>query len=216
MAVKNKSLRWIIAAVILLVSVVLIVVLEKTMTLDTTATWVVRIGFLLLGLIAAGAVLWYLRPQDAEPVLDPGDDVLLAIGSARTRLPRGGFASRTLVLVLGPEGSAKSTMVARSGGDPELLAGDVPAGANDVPPSTKTANVWAMQHGVIAELSSKLLTDAPRFAKVVRALRAPRVAAAVGKGEAAARAVVVCVPCDLFYAGANGEQLQTLAQAKRL
>ncbi|AMW06340.1 hypothetical protein GEMMAAP_19240 [Gemmatimonas phototrophica] len=85
-----------------------------------------------------------------------------------------------------------------------------------MPPSTKTANVWAMQHGVIAELSSKLLTDAPRFAKVVRALRAPRVAAAVGKGEAAARAVVVCVPCDLFYAGANGEQLQTLAQAMRL
>ena len=38
---------------------------------------------------------------------------------------------------------------------------------------------------------------------MVRALRAPRVAAAVGQGEAAARAIVLCVPCDLFYAGGN-------------
>lgn len=216
MAIKKKSTRWLVAAGVLLLFLVLMLVIEKVMTLDATSVWVVRIGFVLLGLIAAGAVLYFLRPQEEEPVLDPGDDVLLQIGAARARLPRGGFASRTLVMVLGPQGSAKSTMVARSGGDPELLAGDVPPGVNDVPPSTKTANVWAMQQGVVAELTSSLLADGPRFAKVVRALRAPRVAAAVGKGEAAARAAVVCVPCDLFYAGNNGEQLQKLAQSMRL
>ncbi|GAB1343357.1 hypothetical protein MASR1M101_24840 [Gemmatimonas sp.] len=216
MAMSKNTTRWLIAVGVLLLFLVLMIVLEKSMTLDTTSLWVVRIGFILLGLVAAGAVLWFLRPQEAEPVLDPGDDVLLTIGSARARLPRGAFSSRSLVLVLGPQGSAKSTVVARSGGDPELLAGDVPPGVNDVPPSTKTANVWAMQQGVVAELTGSLLADGPRFAKVVRALRAPRVAAAVGKGTAAARAAVVCVPCDLFYAGNNGEQLQSLAQSMRL
>lgn len=216
MAMSKNTTRWLLAVGALLLFVLLIVVLEKTMTLDATAVWVVRIGFLLLGLVAAGAVLWFLRPQEAEPVLDPGDDVLLTVGAARARLPRGAFSTRAMVLVLGPQGSAKSTVVARSGGDPELLAGDVPAGVNDVPPSTKTANVWAMQQGVVTELASSLLTDGPRFAKVVRALRAARVAAAVGKGEAAPRAAVVCVPCDLFYAGNNGEQLQKLAQSLRL
>ncbi|MBL0938788.1 MAG: hypothetical protein IBJ03_07825 [Gemmatimonadaceae bacterium] len=215
MSDRKPFLRWVLAAAALLLMILLIVVLERTMTLDVTQTWVLRIVFVLLGLVLAGTILWYMRPQDQEPVLDPGDDVLLAIGGARARLPRGSFASRAMVLVLGPEGSAKTTVVSRSGGDPELLAGEAPAGANEVPPSTRTANVWAMQQATITELASSLLTDAPRFAKVVRALRAPRVAAAVGKGDAAPRAALLCVPCDLFYSGGNGEQLQKLAQAMR-
>lgn len=215
MTARKPSTRWLIAATVLLLFIVLLVVIERTLTLDATATWALRIGLLLLGLVAAGAIVWFLRPPDDEPVLDPGDDVLLAIGAARARLPRSSFGARPLVLVLGPEGSAKTTLVSRSGGDPELLAGDAPSGANDVPPSTKTANVWVMQQAVVAELASGLLGDAPRFAKVVRALRAPRVAAAMGQGEIAPRAAVVCVPCDLFYAGGNGEQLQKLAQALR-
>lgn len=215
MASRKPITRWIIAAAVLLFFLVVLVVLERTMALDTVSRWVLRIGLVLLGLVAAGAIVWFLRPQDQEPVLDPGDDVLLAIGAARGRLPRGSFASRAMVLLLGPEGSAKTSLVARSGGDPQLLAGDAPAGANDVPVSTKTANVWAMQNAVVTELASRLLTDAPRFGKVVRALRAPRVAAAVGQGDAAPRAAVVCVPCDLFYAGGNGEQLQQLAQSMR-
>jgi len=193
MSERKPYLRWVLAAAALLLMVLLIVVIERTTTLDPTQTWVLRIAFVLLGLVLAGALLWYLRPQDQEPVLDPGDDVLLAIGGARSRLPRGSFASRAMVLVLGPEGSAKTTVISRSGGDPELLAGEAPTGVNEVPPSTRTANVWAMQQTLFTELSSALLGDAPRFAKVVRALRAPRVAAAVGKGAAAPRAaLVVC------------------------
>lgn len=216
MASRKPFTRWTIAAAVLLFFIVVLVVLERSMVLDTVSRWVLRIGLVLLGLVAAGAIVWFLRPADQEPVLDPGDDVLLAIGAARARLPRGGFASRAMVLLLGPEGSAKTSLVTRSGGDPQLLAGDAPSGVNDVPPSTVTANVWAMQNAVVTELASRLLADAPRFAKVVRALRAPRVAAAMGQGVAAPRAAVVCVPCDLFHAGGNGEQLQQLAQSMRL
>lgn len=215
MANKKPVTRWLIAAAVLIFFLVVMIVLDRTMTLDDVSRWVLRIGFVLLGLIAAGAVLWYLRPQEEEPVLDPGDDILLTIGSARARLPRKSFANRAVVLVVGPEGSTKTTLVSRSGGDPEQLAGDAPGQAFDAPPSTKTANVWAMQQAVLVELTAKLLTDSARWTKVVRALRAPRVAAAVGQGEAATRAAVICVPCDLFYSGNNGQQLATLGVALR-
>ena len=215
MASRKPFVRWVIAAAVLLVFILAIVLIERAVVLDELTTWGLRVGLLLLGLILAGAILWYMRPQDTEPVLDTGDDVLLAIGAARARLPRGAFFNRAMVLVLGPEGGAKTTMIARSGGDPELLAGDAPAAFTDAPTSTKTANVWALSQAVITELGGSLLTDAPRWAKVVRALRAPRVAAAVGQGEAAARAIVLCVPCDLFYVGGNGQQLEQLAQSLR-
>ena len=215
MASRKPFVRWVLAAAVLLVFVLVVVLIERSVRLDVLTTWGLRVGLVLLGLIAAGTILWYLRPQDAEPVLDSGDDVLLAIGAARARLPRGTFFNRALVLVLGPSGAAKTTVVARSGGDPELLAGDAPAAASDAPVPTKAANVWAMQQAVITELGGALLTDAPRWATVVRALRAPRVAAAVGQGDAAARAVLLCVPCDLCYAGGNGQQLEQLAQSLR-
>lgn len=215
MAPRKNLTRWIIAAAVLLFFVIVMLVLDRTLALDTLPQWGLRIGFVLLGLIAAGAVLWYLRPQEDEPAIDPGDDVLLTIGGARARLPRKSFGSRAVVVVLGPEGGTKTTLVAHSGGDPELLAGNPSAKPNEAPPSTKTANIWAMQQSVVVELTAGLLADSARWTKVVRALRAPRVAAAVGKGEAAPRAAVVCVPSDLFYSGSNGQQLATLGVALR-
>ncbi|WP_373061134.1 ImcF-related family protein [Gemmatimonas sp.] len=215
MASRKPFVRWVLAAAVLLMFILAIVLIERSAALDALSTWGLRAGLLVLGLILAGAILWYLRPPNAEPVLDTGDDVLLAIAAARARLPRGAFFNRAMVLVLGPEGGAKTTMIARSGGDPELLAGDAPAATTDAPTPTKTANVWALSQAVITELGGALLTDARRWSKVVRALRAPRVAAAVGQGDAAARAIVLCVPCDLFYAGGNGQQLELLAQSLR-
>ena len=67
-----------------------------------------------------------------------------------------------------------------------------------------------MQQAIVVELSGALLSDAKRWARwcagsVRRAFRRD------GSGDAAARAAVVCVPCDLFYSGGNGQQLATLA-----
>lgn len=215
MAIRPSLMRWLASAGVLLVFLLLLVLLDRTLTLDATGHWVLRLGFLLLGLIAAGGVWWYLRPTDQEAALDPSDDVLLAISAARARLPRGRFGSRPMVLVLGPEGSAKTTSVARGGGDPELLAGDAPATINDVPTPTATANVWLMQDALITELWHGLLGDATRFKKVARALRAPTVAAAVGKGAMSPRAILLCVPCDLFYTAGGLPQLEAMAQSFR-
>ena len=210
----KKSTRWIIAGAVLLLFIVLVIVLDKTLTLDSTGEWSMRIGLILLGLIAAGAVLWYLRPEEDVP-MDTGDDVLLAIHGASMRLPRGTFLQRPMVLVMGPQGSAKTSLVARSGGAPELIAGLAPTAPNEAPQPTKTVNVWVMQQAVITELGGTLLGDVARWAKVTHALRAPRIRAALGRGEPAARSAVVCVPIDLFYAGTGGQQLEELQHTLR-
>ena len=215
MATRNPRTRWLIAIVVLLLFIVAMIVLDRTLPLDTVAHWVLRIGFLVLGLVAAGAILWYLRPHEKEPVLDPSDDVLLVVAGARNRLPRHSFANRAMVVVLGPPGGTKSSLVGHAGGDPQLLAGDAVMKPGGAPPSTKTANVWAMQQSIIVELAGSLLSDGARWSKVIRALRAPRVSAAMSTGGAAPRAAVVCVPCDIFYEGANGQQLAALGVSLR-
>lgn len=212
--VQKRSTRWLLAGATFAAFLLLLIILDRTLTLDATGRWTMRVGLVVLGAIAAGALLWYLRPQEDVP-MDTGDDVLLAIHGASTRLPHGTFLQRPMVLVLGAQGSAKTSVVARSGGAPELLAGLAPTAPNESPQPTRTVNVWVMQQAVITELGGPLLGDVARWAKVVRALRAPRLRAALGRGEPAARSAVVCVPIDLFYAGAGGQQLEELQHTLR-
>ncbi|MDQ6612290.1 MAG: type VI secretion system protein, partial [Gemmatimonadota bacterium] len=213
-ATTKPYTRWLIAGAVLLLFIVVLILLDRSLTLDPIAEWSMRIGLVVLGLVAAGAILWYLRPEEDVP-LDAGDDVLLAIHGASTRLPRGTFLDRAMVLVLGPQGGAKTSLVIRSGGAPELLAGVAPTGVNEAPQPTRTVNVWVMQDSIITELGGPLLGDVARWAKVTRALRAPRLSAALGRGHPAARAAVVCVPVDLFFAGDSGQQLDELRHTLR-
>jgi type VI secretion system protein ImpL len=118
-------------------------------------------------------------------------------------------------------------VVTRAGLDPLLLAGDAPAlGPGDAAPPTAAANVWlaggaggaaaagaAGGGAVLAEPGGAVFADAARWRAFVRALRAPGLAAAVGRGAPAPRAAVLCVSCDQFFAGS--EQLDRLAQLAR-
>ena len=81
------------------------VVLDRDLALDAGCAWSLRIGFVVLGLLAAGAVLWFLRPEEGtEPKLDPGDECWL-VDQRRTReAPPRQLRASVLVLVAGPEG----------------------------------------------------------------------------------------------------------------
>lgn len=210
---KKISKRFVAAGLVLVTFILSSWLFSGMMQLTSTERWVLRIGLSLLGLSAAGIVLWFMRPRNAgETALESsGDDALNVIAAARRRLSRGEFDQRPLVLLLGATGSCKSTVVTRSGLDPELLAGE----ATGVDAPTNTVNVWAVRNAILAEAGGALLTDASRWQRIVRALRAPRVAAAVGRGEVAPRAAVLCVSCELFYSGGAGEQLEQLAQLTR-
>jgi type VI secretion system protein ImpL len=215
---RSKSTRWYAALAVLLAFILLAWLLGGVLALTDGERVALRVGLVVLGLMAAGALLWFLRPVD-EPIdipAGPGrDDALAAVAAARARLPRGALDAKPIVLVLGSRGSCKTTVVVQSGTDPQLLAGDAPAGKGDAPPPTAGANLWIVRDAVLVEAGAPVLTDANRWRRFVRALRAPRLAAALGRGAAPPRAAVVCVSCDLFYAGGAGEQLEGLARLTR-
>src|SRR5688572_18597225 len=214
---RSKSSRWYAALAVLLAFVLLAWLLGGVLTLSDGERVALRVGLVVLGLVAAGALLWFLRPVD-EPVVTAGpgrDDALAAVAAARARLPRGAFDAKPIVLVLGSQGSCKTTVVTNSGTDPQVLAGDAPTAKGDAPAATAGANLWLVRDAVLVEAGAPLLTDANRWRRFVRALRAPRLAAAFGRGAAPPRAAVVCVSADLFYSGGAGEHLEGLAKMMR-
>jgi len=124
---RSKSTRWYAALVVLLAFILLAWLLGAVLTLTDGERVALRVGLVVLGLIAAGTLLWFLRPVD-EPMTAPAasgrDEALATVAAARARLPRGAFDAKPIVLVLGSQGSCKTTVVLRSGMDPQLLAGD--------------------------------------------------------------------------------------------
>jgi type VI secretion system protein ImpL len=215
---RNSSTRWFSALAVLIVFVLLAWLLGAVLTLSDAERVALRVGLLALGIVAAAALLWYLRPQDEPLVATPGaprDDALVAIATARGRLPRGAFDSKPLVLVVGTDASCKTTLVTQAGINPQLLAGDAPVASGSAPPPTAAANLWLTNDALVAEPGGPVFADAPRWRTFVRALRAPRLAAAMGRGNTSARSIVMCVSCDTFYAAGGGTELEMLARLTR-
>src|SRR5690242_6954192 len=94
--------------------------------------WVLWIVLSLLGIGSAALILWYYR----EPASSVGgaapDDMLAVLAAAKAKLAstkvngrRRTLRTMPTVLVVGPRGSAKTSIIVRSGVEAELLAGDV-------------------------------------------------------------------------------------------
>ena len=221
----RRTKIWIIAGAVLLVYIVAAVVVGYVLGLAGRDAWVLRGGLTALGLVSAALILWFFRdrtpagPATPEARLAAEVDQLFA--SARTRLanakPAGvkdaHFAAMPLVVLFGPEGSTKTTVVVRSALEPELLAGEALRG--DTVTATKTANVWFAHGTVIAEAGSAVLNATENWRRFVRALR-PRslVAALTGKPQAP-RLAVVCYGCDELVKSGGGEAVAAAARTLR-
>ncbi len=205
---SSRTTRWLASLGVLLAFLIVAIVVIWLLKLTGTDRTVVVIGLALLG--AAGAALtWHLlRPSDAVTRAET-DDAILALRQAADRLPRGELLQKSLVLVLGPPTGTKTTVVTRSGLDAQLLAGD--ARGTGPEESTKAANIWLAGGGAVIESPGALTADAGRFTRFVRALRGPGLAVALGRREPAARAIVLCIPCDFLAAGDEAKQLDALA-----
>ena len=213
MAMSPRTTRWVATTATLVVFLVLAFVLATVLRLEGGDRVALLAGLSLLGALAAGLAWYVLRPADAALVAER-DDALLAVREATGRLPRGELLAKPTVLVLGPAGATKTTVVGRSGLDPQLLAGDALGPGQQERPTT-AANVWLAKEGAVVEAAGPLLGDGARFARLVRRLRAPGLAAALGRGRPAMRAVVLAVPCDLLVADDGGAGLDALAPTVR-
>src|SRR5262245_11067185 len=186
------------------------------------STWLLRAGLWVLGLIAAALVFVWLtaKAKAAPPAGGKADEEIdLNLNAARNRLveARGkkeaNFGRLPLFLVLGPGGASKTTLVTRSGLQPELLAGEVLRG--DTVVSTPAVNVWYAHGNVVVEAGAKLLAEPTRWRRLIRHIQPTRLAAVMSKGELAPRAAVVCFGCDEFLKPGASEAVAAAAQKLR-
>jgi type VI secretion system protein ImpL len=184
--------------------------------------WLFRGALILLGFIATLAIAWFLLRRREKTPPQPSDDgreIDAAVATAKSRLASsrqsngGGLYKLPLVLMLGPEGSTKTTLVIRSGLDPELLAGEVFRG--DAVASTRAVNIWYSQRTIFLEAGGKVSTDPARWMRLVRQLHPRRLRAALSRGAPAPRIAVVCFSCEEFIRPNSAETVPAAARMLR-
>src|SRR5919202_6161133 len=131
----RKAKIWLIALALLSIYLVAAWFAGMPLGLRGRDLWILRGALWLAGLVIAGVSVWLLtRHKGAAPDQDAAtsraQDIDATLAAARRQLASARLSGGTaigkfpLVLLVGPEGSAKTTMVVRSGLEPELLAGE--------------------------------------------------------------------------------------------
>ncbi len=215
-----RTKTWLTAVAVFVAYLLVAVILALVLKLHGRALWGMAIALIVLGLVSAGMILWFQR--DLLKVVKPGtpaSGVDATLGAARAQLAAARKVSNTkfgalpILLVVGPEGSAKTTSVVYSGLGPELLAGSVFREQAIAP--TNGINLWYAQSSIIVEAGGSLLNDAPTWLRLVRALRPRSLRAALTGRPQPPRLALVCVGCDEFYKTGNGEAVPALAKTIR-
>lgn len=213
---NRMGTAWLVGAVILFITGMLGSLLPGWLSLPATTGWILRVVLWLLGLGAAALVFLYLRAKAKSlPQAAARDDELdTAFGTAKKRL-RGKTAigKAPVILVVGPAGAAKTTVITKSGTEPELLAGEVLRGDTIVP--TSAVNLWYASGTIVAEAGGRVTQDAPRWGRLLRQLQPSRLAAVFARGRQAPRLAVVCFSCEEFMKPGSGEAVPAAAQTLR-
>ena len=174
-----------------------------------------------LGLIAAGLIyIWLAAKAKAAPVAAAAaDEIGNIMNAAKARLvtakgkAAAQFGRLPLILVTGPTGAAKTTVITRSGVEAELLSGEVYRGETVLP--TSEINVWFAHNNLIVEAGGGVTDDEARWRRLLRLVQPSRAAAVLSRGKQAPRVAIVCMPCDEFMKPAAGQSVAALAQKLR-
>jgi len=171
-----------------------------------------------LGFAAGALVTRLLWNSGRSPRTEAPDDIALSLGAAQDRLarssaPRSRLDRLPVTLLMGPRGSTKTTLMARTGLEPELLAGEILQGDEVVP--TEGINVWYQDGTVILEAGGEVLEDEGRWTGLARRLRPASLGAAAGKGRQPARSVVLCFGTDEFLKPGARESVPEQARILR-
>jgi len=193
-------------------------VVGSLLGLDESALRLFRGIMVVLGLAAGALVTRLLWSSGPAPRTEAPDDIALALKAAQDRLarssaPRSRLDRLPITLVMGPRGSTKTTLMARTGLEPELLAGEILQGDEVVP--TEGVNVWYQDGTVVLEAGGEVLEDPERWEGLARRLRPASLGAAAGKGRQPARSVVLCFGIDEFLKPGARESVPEQARILR-
>ena len=165
------------------------------------------IGYLLLRPKAQGET-----PQGAAADAAAEIDRNFAEASRRIHAATGNRRLESLpaVFLIGDSGTAKTTIVAKSGLEAELLAGQAFQEANVAP--TRGVNLWYARNHLFIDPSGAVLAEPAARRKLFKKLPPVRVNAVVAAKLPATRAVVFTVDCDTFLQAGGAEALAAKAR----
>lgn len=206
-----------IAVLIFVVFAVAGFVIASLIHLKSPSYWILVGVFAALGLIGAGAWLWWKHSQPSEVSqadaaagsLAPEQEIdfLFRQAESRLRSSRLGRGARIgkmpLILLAGETGSGKTSVALQSGIEFELLAGQVSDDARTAP--THSVNIWYTSAAVLAEAAGGLLNQPASWARLIRRSAPRGVASIFGRKGPAGRAAVVCVSLETFLRPGSAE-----------
>ncbi len=203
-------LAYLLALVVFLLSLLLAYAAGVLLLhLHGTSLIVLATLIVLAGIIAAVVILVIhfraKKRQAGEGEVSGGDagsevDVLLNDANRKLRHSQQGAKSLDglpLLYLLGEAGAAKTTLVVRSGLDPELIAGAAPREGNVAP--TPVLNLWFTSQAAILEAGDAVRQAPGALQRMIARTRPKAYRSTFGSG-APARAAVVCVSVEQFLA----------------
>lgn len=197
MSARGRLWLFTILMFLLVVGVERIVHFVKLSRSGAGNPWFVVVVFLVVALMAAIIIYKALSAKwSAELAQEVDPELDAAMDQARERLDGAGApdpSKAPVYVILGSDGSAKTTLVERCGLDPDLIAG--PGGAGDPPPPTEVLNVWYSMRRVLVEAGYPVQMEQGRWNRLIHHLQPARLGALFFRGRQAHRAAIVCVDC---------------------
>jgi type VI secretion system protein ImpL len=197
---SKRAKTWLIVTVGLAIYAALAWFVGTFLGLEGADLWRLRSGLWFIGTLAAAAVLWFLRAPPAPKPSAGGEEIDTLMAAARAHLAsarvtrKARFDNLPVIVLLGPSGSTKTSLVLQSGLDAELLAGEGIRESSVAP--TRTVNLWYGGGIVLLEAGGALSSDPGRWSRLLRHLQPRRLQAALSGGTQAPRLAVVCYGCD--------------------
>ena len=206
----NRGL--IIAIVVLLVWCLLTWRIAHMLAPHPPMVYYLRLGFLLIGVIGfVGYILLRPKPRGEEQqgwVGMTNTEIEYSFSEASKHLLTVGVKNiNTLpsVFILGDTGTAKTSSIAKSGLEPDLLAGY--AYEENVIAPTRSLNVWYARETLYIDPAGAVISE-PSVRKTLFQKFAPvRFKSVLGGKQPPARSVVFTIDCETFLQRGSGEAL---------
>ncbi|MBV9157349.1 MAG: hypothetical protein JO097_13880 [Acidobacteriaceae bacterium] len=211
---KIPRSTW-IAIAVLIAWLVLAWYLGSWLGLRPPALYYLRGGLWLLG-FAGFAGFLLLGPKQQSDAAQSGASAEIEYNFAealkRMRAARGVKQLGTLpaVFLIGDSGSAKTSVLAKSGIEPELLAGH--AYQEHVIAPTRTVNLWFARETLFIDPAGNVIGDPAARKKLVAKFPAVRINAIMAAKTPPARTVVFTVDCETFLQAGGAEALAAKAR----
>jgi type VI secretion system protein ImpL len=186
------------------------------------SVWTVRGIFWLLGTAgAAFAVYWKIQSDKKKRALalagELGAELEFVVKEAEKKLAANGatIAGTPVVFLFGARGSAKTTVMTKSGLEPELLAGLVYQEGNQLV-QTRSANIWLAKGTLFVEAAPTLLENEKLWNAFASRFAPSGVMAFKAGATPAPRSVLLFVGTEEFFQPNASETMQAKARILNL